>query len=160
MQGVINITFQSTLHKPEWVMRTSGDQCLCCARTPPASLLTAQDTTEAVEVPRGCLLTPAEPLAFHSKLVMVTVDVRDLPGVRANVSMKEVQEVTWPQQQILAALRGPETRYTLLSSRWLAAAPNNLATRLDIVRTFSPGLAIINTAGGGWPVKFHANVLV
>ena len=115
-------------------MRTSGDWCSCMIvlckdslgwRSNPASLLSAQDPTEAVEVPRGCLLSPVEPFAFHSKLVTVTVDVRDLPGVRATVSMKEVQEVTWPQEQLLAALCSPETRYTLLSSRWLAARPGD-----------------------------------
>jgi hypothetical protein len=104
-------------------------------RSNPASLHCAQEPTETVAVPRGSLLSPAEPSAFHSKLVTVTVNVRDLPGVRATVSTKEMQEVPWLQAQLLAAVRGPDTRYNLLSSRRLKARAG------DAVQYCAPGEA-------------------
>jgi hypothetical protein len=98
-----------------------------------------QHGTETWPVPRGSVLSPAEPAAFHSNLVTATMDVRSLPGVpgvrgmRATVSMKDLQEVPWPQGQLLKAVRSPETRYSLLSSLQLAARPG------DAVQYCAPG---------------------
>ena len=72
-----------------------------------------------VNVPRGSLLALAERSADISRVVTVVVKVVDIPGVKASVMTKQMREFSSQQSELLAAVRGPEDRYTLLDSRRL-----------------------------------------
>ena len=80
--------------------------------------LEQQDT---VPVPRGSLLVLAEASQDVARMVTVTVRVTDLPGVKATLPTKDMQEVTGAGGELLAAVTDTETRYQLLSCRQLGA---------------------------------------
>jgi hypothetical protein len=87
----------------------------------PVVFLLCQESTgshrdgSSASVPRGSLLSPVKPSTFKPN-VAVTMYVQHMPGVLTTVYIKDLQQVAWPQAELLAAVHCLDTRHVLLSS--------------------------------------------